>query len=659
MTAFELNLLRIMLFAVPMFVTIYAIEDLKERNIFNINFKKVESRSKAEYLVFRLIDLITGRDNESNVRRLQEYMILHKELLEGHDFFHRILNSIESKNEGRAESDVEEIEESWDEFFLHITSAIIKKKPSSRIFILQAFYQYGKMDKIWESINSLNSASLANPSVVDKFSSARMTFNLENLVKSRNKEVIKNIGVNILEVISFEDKFHLFLNLIQNSVEQLIDFWRELNSEDPAGKKIHRLGLHLTKNYKDIDEIFNEIAEMNVDVLKSFRIYNSFLKQVAHDDKKINAMQEKLQYTVKGMALKNELEKDESEIEAKDILLITLSGNESSLGVVLNASNSLYRYLGWKPSEVIGENVNIIQPSFFAKLHASFLKRFFRSEKPRILNKNIVVFGQTKKGYLKNIKIRVMFMPSLEMGIRLVGILTDFTNEDLPPIIQDIPEKDPIHYIMFNMESGDIIGLSESCNEHFGINANLFKDVVTGSPDIGMFIKDAMDFTKHEKMKSEGLYTDIDTTMLQEDYYYIANAQNELEDVEKMQKEYLKKVREKGRESYNEGNGENKDPSIVLSSVKEKDERFRKARIRAWLVDFMSYVGKDLCCIRFYEIKEDRESTFEDYEEMDLDMKEEIKESMKQTTGDTVLTNEVSSPFFNFARGEEEGGRIS
>lgn len=620
---FEVNFLRILVFLVPVVMSIEAVIERKQGEILATKISSIKTEEQAENILVELMDLLKKKENEEAMLKLQCFISLNKHIFQdqsSHLLSTKLIYAYtgKQKNSRACLTDLEVGEEDWHNFIFLVIEKILESNQNySRLRIIQGSYQFYTMGKLWESINSLNKITEMNPSIYDRFGATRITLNIENLVQSRQRDVIKNIGVDVLEVVSYEEKFHEFLRLIQMSVEQLIDFWNELKQESPSGKKIHSLGLQLTKNYKDIDERFNEIAEMNVDNLKIFKIYSDFLKEVAHDEKKLIQIFENLEYGNE-FNLREKIDLSKNKVEAKDLLLITLSGNISSLGVVLNASNSLFRFLGWKPSEVIGENVTMLQPDFFAKQHAGFLKRFFRSEEPRILNKNIVVFGQTREGYLRNIKIRVMFMPSLETGIRLVGIMTTFQNEDLPPVMKkSVPKEAKVHYIMFNINNGSILGVSSSCYEEYGINSNLFVAGVSKPPGINIFIEDILDKDKREKFETEGLNTFIDTRKLHEDNYLAALAQEDKYNFDDQNKE----------EDSFEG----------LENQEYKDPRLRRVPIKAWLVDFMSYLGQDLCCVRFYEETEQGGSEGPELEYLKESI-EKIKDSLKSTTKTTENT---------------------
>jgi hypothetical protein len=59
---------------------------------------------------------------------------------------------------------------------------------------------------------------------------------------------------------------------------------------------------------------------------------------------------------------------------SEDTTVLHVSGNKESMGKILKTSQGLSKVFGYSKTEV-----NILMPTLFAKKHADFLERFFRT----------------------------------------------------------------------------------------------------------------------------------------------------------------------------------------------------------------------------------------------------------------------------------------
>ena len=64
-------------------------------------------------------------------------------------------------------------------------------------------------------------------------------------------------------------------------------------------------------------------------------------------------------------------------------------------------------------------------PKVYGDKHNGFMKRYFESSIPHILNNDRIVFPINKQGYLVACTLYVKILPKLEKGIEIVGFLND------------------------------------------------------------------------------------------------------------------------------------------------------------------------------------------------------------------------------------------
>jgi hypothetical protein len=57
--------------------------------------------------------------------------------------------------------------------------------------------------------------------------------------------------------------------------------------------------------------------------------------------------------------------------------IINVSGNNKDFGIVKNANSELFKIFGYKPKELINENINMLMCEFYASIHESLMLNFF------------------------------------------------------------------------------------------------------------------------------------------------------------------------------------------------------------------------------------------------------------------------------------------
>lgn len=114
--------------------------------------------------------------------------------------------------------------------------------------------------------------------------------------------------------------------------------------------------------------------------------------------------------------------------------IMIISGNRSNMGTVVNANHELDQILGYKKSELIGENISLIMPEIIGRHHNLFLQNYFEKHEQTTneIAKERLVFAQHTKGFLVPIMLFVRVIPNLENGVQFLGFLTQPKNlEDL------------------------------------------------------------------------------------------------------------------------------------------------------------------------------------------------------------------------------------
>jgi len=109
--------------------------------------------------------------------------------------------------------------------------------------------------------------------------------------------------------------------------------------------------------------------------------------------------------------------------------VVHISGNKELSGKILKVSNGFSKCLEYGRSEAVGHNVNILMSPLFAKRHAEFLDKFYKTGKQKLFKRERFYFAQNKVGHAVPVKILVKQLPSLSDGIQYVGMIKPFATE--------------------------------------------------------------------------------------------------------------------------------------------------------------------------------------------------------------------------------------
>jgi len=91
-------------------------------------------------------------------------------------------------------------------------------------------------------------------------------------------------GVDVNVIVHFQNKFVLFQNAIEKSVNLHLEFWRELLEENPDIQKLQNLGSKITNTVESTSDLFKKLNDMNPNHIRCLEIYGNFLKEIVNDD---------------------------------------------------------------------------------------------------------------------------------------------------------------------------------------------------------------------------------------------------------------------------------------------------------------------------------------------------------------------------------------
>lgn len=149
--------------------------------------------------------------------------------------------------------------------------------------------------------------------------------------------------------------------------------------------------------------------------------------------------------------------------EDSNAAIIILSGNKRNIGTIIDVNHEIQEILGYRKSELIGENISLAMPEIIGANHNYYLERYFERQNHSNINevtKNLV-FGQHSGGYIIPCSKLVRIVPNLEHGVQFLGFLSIASGLDSLGVEEQVFANSGFIGLLLDRR-WDILGFSES-----------------------------------------------------------------------------------------------------------------------------------------------------------------------------------------------------
>lgn len=557
--------------------------------------KNISSEREAEFHILAVIDL--AKNLNSNVLKYIKF----------HGFLRiRMEKSYESSLDpiyqelsqrvacGSNENLVEEKQLVEKFIGFYIEEGVKRFPKSENLRILLANYQFKNLKNFWLAIETMTATVDLSPSFSTGFCLYRISQKIKKYLVEKDRSEIKQSSFDVRKMLNFRENYLKFLRHISKGVKINSKFWKELADENPNPEEVKRLGLKSVKNQEEITKQYKTMNSLSQHNKKFHLVYAEFLEQVVQKKERGTEILEKVAENQIYRNYKTEDEKIlDNIVKIRESCIFTLGANLHNFGIILKVCNQVKSMIGYESQIIEGQNVEIIMPNYYHQKHDGYMMQYFKADNTSnitVVNKNRVVFPETKDGYLKQSKLRVRIFPNIERGIRILGILTGLSEKD-KEFYNGRGESGEVNYLVYDRTDGAILGISESCFKNFGISATLFSKTAWKMPKIQMMMPEALDQEKIRVMKSERIEAIFDTTSLMEQFYF-----------DNRNFDYDHNLENEERE--------NKVPSqssvgIFIDEAEEQEgdqANLKRAKVIAWITQSSSLKNENLHCLRFQEV---------------------------------------------------------
>ncbi|CAD8205602.1 unnamed protein product [Paramecium octaurelia] len=440
---------------------LYAFKNiLKESMTFQI--KNLKNEEEADNYLNTLIQLILDRQSPNTKIKLMGVLKLHYVNCTKTGCACKSLISYDhKKEEGTKEH------ETWMKLLGSVLDDIIADEKFKENARFKIFYSYLCNDELKNKYNALHYMMKAedtkNHTLRDEFCLFRFKQHIESEMQE-DSEKAQDIDVN--SIVFFQNQLVVLTNMIQKSAESHLEFWRELQEDHPNILKLQNIGLKVLHQIDLCDEGYQELVEINNNNLNLLEFYNAYLQMVVHDKEQHEQLSQQISQIKKTIYQRKQGGGQESKItESQETIIITMSGNVGSIGIVASCNNEIQKSLGYPASELFEQNVSKIMPKIIGDQHNQLVENYMRTSNSNIIGLERFVLAQNSQQYLVPCKLMIKVLPNLEKGILLVGFLKPL--EKLPGT----------HYMIYDGISQQILNVSESMKD-LGIRV---EDIATTS----------------------------------------------------------------------------------------------------------------------------------------------------------------------------------
>lgn len=114
---------------------------------------------------------------------------------------------------------------------------------------------------------------------------------------------------------------------------------------------------------------------------------------------------------------------------SEDTAVVHMSASKASVGKIIKANLGITKLFGYTKAEVMGNLINMLMPTLYAKRHTEFLNNYFKTGYQSVLTDESYLYGIHRNGFCFGLRVFIKTMPSLSEGLQYVSMLRQFTED--------------------------------------------------------------------------------------------------------------------------------------------------------------------------------------------------------------------------------------
>ncbi len=255
-------------------------------------------------------------------------------------------------------------------------------------------------------------------------------------LKPSNEACTSIEDLNVTIYFKYDNLSQKFLDEMSNDVNLSLEFWTILkNSQLDLDKQIDFNKIfHLTDKIRitksKIERLWDKLLLIYNGVNDLFDLYSDYVEQLNDDDLKKRDLE--------SLKRKNENFSEHiaqnyySMLFNKETGIIIINGDKGKEGLIEKTNQEVKNIFKYKPEELKGMNISSLLPKNYAKLHKTFIEKFYNiGEKITIDKTNLKTFAIDKDNAILMLRIVKKLFPMLNENVYFIGIISKENIDDI------------------------------------------------------------------------------------------------------------------------------------------------------------------------------------------------------------------------------------
>ncbi|CAD8213537.1 unnamed protein product [Paramecium octaurelia] len=300
----------------------------------------------------------------------------------------------------------------------------IKKFPNDiSLRIRYSIFLFDLMKQRQQAVNELLQAEQQCPSLDQEFIIYRYKQLIEFEMNLAQNENISNLDV--ATELNFQNNMRLFQNMIERTTLMHMDFWAQLQEDQPDLGKMNDIGSKINLAIVQVEELWNKMQKMTQNLPKAMRLYAKFIIEVLQDkDFGEELLEKSKKLQLQNLKLRNQqtiqlLSHEDLCFESNAIVMVSTAPER--FAQIINLNLSCCNLFGYIRSEMINRKINIFMPNLYSKFHDSYLERFMQTNDNKNINKERLVYVKLKSNYIAPCFLTLKIIQSQDDSLQLAA----------------------------------------------------------------------------------------------------------------------------------------------------------------------------------------------------------------------------------------------
>lgn len=213
---------------------------------------------------------------------------------------------------------------------------------------------------------------------------------------------------------------------------QIVNFWAALMDSHPDLSKLHAVGSEINEHVRKAYTHFEALMALHNGSPQDLRSYGSFLSDIMYDKERGQMLINRAEEVEYMRSKSHGLLTTNNKVDIFDDrnAIVTISGQKSRLGEILDFNPGACRVFGYTRNEIVSKNINSIIPNPFSEFHDQFLTNYIDSGIGVVINQTRLLFAKHKTGNIFPVYLLVRQVSGDGNSASFIGVMKQIITDD-------------------------------------------------------------------------------------------------------------------------------------------------------------------------------------------------------------------------------------